>query len=86
LPKTQVRLVCQKLTAVHGHAPLLDPADVTAELVLLLAVLHQLGLDRESPHGVQVAASQLDLVEDLGADFDDFVSLELERDKAGPVI
>ena len=69
----------RKLTTVHGHAPVLDPADVAAELVLLLAVLDQLGLDGEAPHGVQVAAAQLHLVENLGTNFDDFVSLELER-------
>ncbi len=45
-----------QLTVGHGHAPVLDPGHVAAELVLLLAVLDELGLYGEAPHDVEAAA------------------------------
>ena len=66
------------LTISHGDRPLLDPGDVAAELVLLLAVLDQLSLDAEAPHRVQVAAVQLHLVQDLGTHLNHLVRLQLK--------
>ena len=70
-----------KLTVGYGHAPLFHPGHVATELVLLVRVLHQLRLHREAPHGVQRAAVQLHLVQDLGAHLNHLVGLQLTRMK-----
>ena len=67
------------LTIVNSHAPLLDSADVAAELVLSVAILHQLGLHRETPHYIQIVSAQLNLVQDFGTNFNHLVGLKLKR-------
>jgi hypothetical protein len=71
-------LSLRALTVVDCDAPLLDPAHVAAELVLLVAVLAELGLHREAPHNVEIAAVQLHLVQDLGAHLNHLVGLQLK--------
>lgn len=66
------------LTVLQGDAFVFDAADIAAQLILPVGVLNQLGLNREAPHLLQRRALQLDLVENLGADLDDLVGVQLE--------
>lgn len=68
-------------TILQGDAFVFDAADIAAQLILPVGVLNKLSLDREAPHLLQRGALQLDLVENLGADFDDFVGVQLEEAK-----
>lgn len=65
------------LTVLHGHALVLNAAHVTAQLVLPLGVLGQLGLHAEAPHLLKGRALQLHLVQDLGAHLHHLVRVEL---------
>lgn len=75
------RYSLRQLTVLHGHALVLDPADVTAELVLSFGVLNQLGLHRESPHLIERVPLQFHLIENLRADLDDLVRVKLCSEK-----
>lgn len=41
------------LTVLHGDAFILDPANVTAKLVLPVGILDEFGLHRKSPHLIE---------------------------------
>lgn len=67
-----------KITILHRHALILDPAHVTAQLVLPIGILDQLRLHRESPHLFQGVPLQLHLVQDLRAYLHHFVRVQLK--------
>lgn len=62
---------------MHRHALVLDSAHVTAELVLPVRILDEFRLDGKSPHLVEGRALELHLVENLRANLDDLVGVQL---------
>lgn len=66
------------ITILHCYALILDPADVTAQLVLSIGILDQLRLHRESPHLFKGIPLQLHLIQDLRAYLDHFVRVQLK--------